>query len=952
MGIKRLRKQDIIHTIMDFIGLKQMRNYIIITFTILLAISCTRDTFNEDRTSVDVPEGMALVPLHTNAKDYQTPVSRSTANEGLSSTESPWVFVFIGSDDNAVFFEAKKSIVVGASNDPYVILTRQNESVRIVIVANAPSTFFNGTENVDFTTENLNNILSGKTIVEALNNYLNSPKVTTTDLSTILYDDSYLPMSEIHDELTNGIDENSSIGKPSEKVALKRIVAKVTVTNSAPGFSLTGASVVRARNYGRLYQQPTAALLPPATNADLFNYITPTKDIVAPAVNNTTQATPIYIYESPKEDQTSVIVKGTYNEVQGFYRLIFKSKNETGNPVMDIERNKLYVFTITSINATGFSTINEAIASPPVNDLINYSIAVVDMDSHDIIDNGLYYLGVSNTDLHIYSDSQENNITAVTISTNATDDALGFGAMKYYSLSGSGISTPGGIFDAPLNLSPDGTTPGITEIKINTTADFVSGSIKIQLGNIIKEINIIRSGGELDFIDTILDPSGNGSATPEFSSASVDPASNSWLSLALSTNGTNNVGSDYVQPTPNSFSPIYIRAAANYGDGAAPRPATVYLSRKTEGRIKLYIKQSALNTAAIVSTHIPNSYVGAFYRATQTDERRITIPTVGTTPANAVGTWYALVVAGQDWIKLDTEAFGSNGGNVSTLASTAVKGTASTASPIRFRIGASSPHPDSNNAGINGTATPRYGLVIVAYGTPLKSHPIYVRQGEAASAIIGSAKWSPYNITDPTQSATFTTLPVRGGAMTAYPTQAGYFFQWNKLVAYNPTVANNPNGGAGNTAWSDTREVCPPGYIHPTSNDFETSIAQSSKVGTAFWPGAWGYYADGFFDRGTIISSVIGDANSTVSTGGTVAYRGRMFFNSATNASIFFPAAGDRASDNGNITGAGNIGYSWSKTILATNSSNATILLINSALAIANSGVNTATYSSVRCIRE
>lgn len=940
---------------MKSLRLRQMCKYLLVAFALFTGISCTRDTFDDNNNLPEVPDGMVLVPLHTNAKDYQTPVTRAVAIETISTAELPWVLVFVGSGDDAVFFEARKVVAVGNSQDPHVILTRQAQAVRLLIVANAPATFFNGTANVAFTAENLNSILAGKTITEAANNYLNSPKVTTPTLATILYDNLYLPMSEVHDELADGIDENSSIGKPTAKVDLKRIVAKVTVTSNAPGFTLTGASVAKARNYGRLYQLPGEELLPPATNADLFNYMTSGRDIVAEAVGNTTQATPIYIYESPKEDQTSVIVKGTYNGIEGFYRLVFKSKNESGNPLMDILRNKLYVFTISSVSATGYPTIDQAIAATPSNDLLNYSVAVVDPNSHDLMDNGLYYLGVSNSDLHIYSNTPETNITAVTVTTNATDAALGFGGLKYYSVSGSGISTPGGVFDAPINVSTDGITPAATEIKINTTADFTSGTIKVQLGNMVKEINVVRSGGGLEFIDAIFDPAANESVSPEYTTAVADPISASWISFALSPDGSGDVGYNYVQPDLAALRPIYVKARSNYGNGATERaPGIVYMTRKTEGRVKLYIRQAALNTAALVYTQIADSYMGAFFRATQTNERRITIPAVGNTPATVQGKWYAMVIPtpGQDWIRLDTEPFGSNGGNISSLGATAVSGTASATEPIRFRIGANSAHPSGADAAFGGNGTPRYGLVVVAYGSPLKAHSIYVRQGDVAASIMGSVKWSPYNITDPNQSTTFRTLPLHGGTMTSYPTQAGYFLQWNKLTVANPTTSTSLPGGAGSTFWSITREVCPSGYVTPSADDFETSIAQSSRVGTAFWPGAWGYYADGYFDRGTIATSVSDEPNSTVGTGATVAYQGRLFFNSATNASVFFPASGNGGSFDASINNAGSFGSFWARTILDGDPNNAYILTINFALAFANSGTSTQQYTSVRCVRQ
>jgi hypothetical protein len=83
-----------------------------------------------------------------------------------------------------------------------------------------------------------------------------------------------------------------------------------------------------------------------------------------------------------------------------------------------------------------------------------------------------------------------------------------------------------------------------------------------------------------------------------------------------------------------------------------------------------------------------------------------------------------------------------------------------------------------------------------------------------------------------------------------------------------------------------------------------------------------GYLADGFFDRGAINTTWFTsgpNANTTVGWGTVnVAYRGSLFFNDITNASVFFPASGFRfayvSNTKGQLTTSGTYGYYWSSS--------------------------------------
>jgi len=81
---------------------------------------------------------------------------------------------------------------------------------------------------------------------------------------------------------------------------------------------------------------------------------------------------------------------------------------------------------------------------------------------------------------------------------------------------------------------------------------------------------------------------------------------------------------------------------------------------------------------------------------------------------------------------------------------------------------------------------------------------------------------------------------------------------------------------------------------------------------------AWGYYADGFFDRRKIENSSITSLSSVVSAlNDSIAYVGNLFYNSKNNASLFFPASGLRFGAEGNafLTETGDKGNYWSSSI-------------------------------------
>jgi hypothetical protein len=235
-------------------------------------------------------------------------------------------------------------------------------------------------------------------------------------------------------------------------------------------------------------------------------------------------------------------------------------------------------------------------------------------------------------------------------------------------------------------------------------------------------------------------------------------------------------------------------------------------------------------------------------------------------------------------------------------------------------------------------------------------------------------KFSPYNLTN--MDISETTLSAATGVATApdsykgkfvdFPTQAGAFFQWgmndNITYAYHPTQSafGAVDGWSTNISidyWDnikDIQETCPSGWRRPndgitdgaqaiaegtddyTANNIYNSEMRQSlyavpKNGTAQMTEttgrAWGYYADGYFDRCLIVDSP-GANKSTVSQDTKdIAYIGTLFFNSANdNRSLFMPVAGFYDHDLG-LYDAGQIGKYWSSSSAAP--SNGLMLYVN-----------------------
>ena len=363
------------------------------------------------------------------------------------------------------------------------------------------------------------------------------------------------------------------------------------------------------------------------------------------------------------------------------------------------------------------------------------------------------------------------------------------------------------------------------------------------------------------------------------------------------------------------------------------------------------------------------NWVGTFHRWNQTGERIIKM--------RNTGEWTATVTQGADFIRLNSEDtkdthWGSSsaalGNDIGFDAGYPVYGSATTLSGdgiIYFRVGLTSSLPHIG-------APPRYGIIEIY--TAEGVHKIYVRQGEEADYVIHpdnpnpanenkrrpySVKFSPYNLTDPKRGTGGSSIlshndVIFGGVLdnrnfTDYPTQSGYFYQWNTGAgnyrkAYHPVhPIQSINGWETVTQnfWDRILDPCPPGYRHPNdslrsplTSEIRQSLfatpnndtfGSSHPTNIALDNSVWGFYADGFFDRLSVGTSPNAVDSTTVSfnpsnlsalSNTSIAYSGLLVFNPYNGASLFLPAPGLR--EGGNFTGAlnnaGVMGAYWTSS--------------------------------------
>lgn len=585
------------------------RTLYIITFTILYFLSgCQDETLAPNINTEDnllLADGRVRFSLTTNVPPLSKPVTRTgTASEDGMAGGDFWVMVFDNSAatpdplTNITLLEvAKATPTTSIAPGPYkwqTTLKSYNHAVKVVMIANAPATVY---DNTGASPKNMaKDMFTPGTTYSAVLANLHTAKLAATLPAVPYTPGEIIPMVLVCDY--SKLDASVNLGTEAVPLQMPRIVAKITVDNaqSSTNFTLLGANLHGAR--------ATSQLVPATTPTDVLSIGAGTSyegatvgqettaiasasvpAVPLPDVKETTAANPLYCYEANDTDikKLFLIVEGTYKGTPTYYKMDI-SRALNGSSIGVIKRNMHYRLVISEVALPGYATYAEALSAPASNN-IKWRIDVVDLTSHDLMDNGQYFLAVSNSDYIAYTNMTESTTQDYLVCTTFSYNAPA-GVSVSATLTGTGLSPDWGTLPAS-----DGTAHSVNmRIKMSDLFTTTSvGTLTLRVGNLTKTIGI-RRGRTYGPAKDVIDFSDPNYVYGAVNITANDPTGTRWVRLASDN-------------TPASFDRGYRELATHTGgmylhfdftkDFLAARGANVYLARRNDqGRLKVFIAPS------------------------------------------------------------------------------------------------------------------------------------------------------------------------------------------------------------------------------------------------------------------------------------------------------------------------------------------------------------------------
>lgn len=181
---------------------------------------------------------------------------------------------------------------------------------------------------------------------------------------------------------------NDLLTSSSPEISLLRMTAKVTVVNNASGFTLQGFKMCNTADKG--------TIAPADGKGDAYTTLVNDTRSFTTSTGDYSATSPLVFYETPSSVGSYLIVKGTYNEKDYYYKVKMYKDQEKSNDVIDLLRNHNYIVTIKRVNDKGYSTPELAAANEAENRM---SVTVIDDNPPivDIISCKDYELGVCDT---------------------------------------------------------------------------------------------------------------------------------------------------------------------------------------------------------------------------------------------------------------------------------------------------------------------------------------------------------------------------------------------------------------------------------------------------------------------------------------------------------------------------------------------------------------------------
>lgn len=359
--------------------MKEFVLYIVCLWCLAFLMSGCEDSIHlSERPDNNKPQADKVqIEIFARANSYHYPTVRTMDDEDRVG-KTPWILVFKGENANATFVEAVQAFEMVGKR--YVILTKQsdNSKYQLLILANPLNDKFYYGNNVTeylFTESDLRmNMIPGITTLsevcaKMLTEPLESPATSVIPFSN---DGETIPMSYLLG--VDKIDTTTRIeNSDGSTIELIRAAAKMVVANKADNFYLKGiTAVVNVPRQGRLHNQDGTVMNNMANLTEYCQTGYGSSLVVTDnsAVGQSTEMKPLYLYESDIQNNTYLIVEGTYENKDYFYKLVLVDGNYN---LMDILRNHSYTFTIIKAKGPGYDTVEDAKASKASNVDLDYS---------------------------------------------------------------------------------------------------------------------------------------------------------------------------------------------------------------------------------------------------------------------------------------------------------------------------------------------------------------------------------------------------------------------------------------------------------------------------------------------------------------------------------------------------------------------------------------------------
>ena len=782
-----------------------------VCLTVLLLVACTKDPVESK------PNIQLRITVSTAGE--QTVVTRAGADETLTDL---YVVVFSDNSDDATITDWTEASAIGSSTY-FASLKSTTVSGTAYVFANIAG-MVSGS-GFDWGQPGLT--LSGTKSALAVS--------LRTSNGYIVENPTFSPM------VSEGVEYNNSMDQIS--VSMHRSTSKVTVTDETNNtkFALLGCNMGNASGKGYIFSGLT-------TSNDVKNYAglvsgatySPEVMICGISADNAKQTQPLYLFEGPATNKPFVIIKCEYDGVTGYHRL--NLWNRDTKEYYAVDRNYRYEVKIAKIFSAGYKTAQEAIEAESQasnSDDILFDVEVKDPVSQDIVSNGDYYLGLSNSSFLLYSADELKDHTVASVAHNAPAGVRC--EVTATTVSGTGSLT----FNNPFAQAADGTVKTADlQISIPSTVD--KADVILRVGNLSRRFAVERIRNATAFGGTVLIGS-------KYVHGLVSEGNDQWLRLSTETDIAFEDALPEYTNDGTQEKELYMVLASNVvleGSATATRQAELNVFEADEqGHTRILVCQPSFEIFGPAETNtgkIENPYVGAFWRHDQTGERVIKMNILGSADQLS---WDAQVAVGQDWIRLEkggstdkaiytpTAMLGDDASFEAThqLSSGAGTSISGEKADVIFRIGltGNKKYPD----GKLSKDDHRYGLVIVnTYVDHVRqnTYRIFVRQGDAPDYVFRttdsgyddwgageavprskSVKISPYNLTDPNRGignsevigdlATSlskhnpmvldyynnTNPTFNPREFTDFPSQAGYLFVWNQTASMSTVPEKN-----------------------------------------------------------------------------------------------------------------------------------------------------------------